>query len=91
MPDDVEFSAALEKIYAATLSESFWPDALRTVSGLFDSDFVHFEVLEKKTGRPVFFRNVGATQESLDLYVEHYAETSPRAAHGRDLPEGHVS
>lgn len=91
MQDDVAFSRALEKIYAATLSESFWPDALRTVSGLFDSDFAHFEVLEKKTGRPVFFRNVGATAESLDLYVAHYAETSPRAAHGKDKPEGYVS
>lgn len=91
MHDDVAYSQALEKIYAATLSESFWPDALRTVSGLFDSEFAHFEVLEKKTGRPVFFRNVGASAESLDLYVAHYAETSPRAAHGKDKPEGFVS
>jgi hypothetical protein len=45
----------------------------------------------KKTGRPVFFRNVGASAESLDLYVAHYAETSPRAAHGKDKPEGFVS
>jgi PAS domain-containing protein len=39
----------------------------------------------------VFFRNVGASAESLDLYVAHYAETSPRAAHGKDKPEGFVS
>jgi len=52
MQDDVAYSQALEKIYAATLSESSWPDALRTVSGLFDSEFAHFEVLEKKPGAP---------------------------------------
>jgi hypothetical protein len=50
MQDDVAYSQALEKIYAATLSESSWPDALRTVSGLFDSEFAHFEVLEKNRG-----------------------------------------
>ena len=62
MQDDVAYSQALEKIYAATLSESSWPDALRTVSGLFDSEFAHFEVLEKKTGRPVFFAMSGRAQ-----------------------------
>lgn len=39
MVDEAEFSQALEKICAATLSESFWPDALRTVGRTFDSDF----------------------------------------------------
>lgn len=91
MVSEVQFSQALEKIYAATLSEAFWPDALRTVGNLFDSDFTHFEVLEKKTGRPVFFRNEGASQDALDLYVNHYAAVSPRAPIGEAQPEGHVS
>jgi hypothetical protein len=65
MVDEAEFSQALEKIYAATLSESFWPDALRTVGRMFDSDFTHFEVLEKKTGIPVFFRIEGASEDAL--------------------------
>lgn len=91
MTDETQFSHALEKIYAATLSETFWPDALKTVGNLFDSDCTHFEVLEKKTGRPVFFRNEGASEDALDLYVSHYAAVSPRATFGELQPEGHVS
>jgi len=91
MATEVQFSQALEKIYAATLSESFWPDALKTVGKLFDSDFTHFEVLEKKTGTPVFFRNEGASEDALDLYVSHYAAISPRSAFGEAQSEGHVS
>lgn len=91
MVDEAEFSQALEKIYAATLSESFWPDALRTVGRMFDSDFTHFEVLEKKTGIPVFFRNEGASEDALRLYVDHYAAVSPRSAFGEAQPEGYVS
>lgn len=91
MADAAQFSQALEKIYAAALSEAFWPEALKTVGGLFDSDFTHFEVLEKKTGRPVFFRNDGASEDALDLYVSHYAAISPRASFGETQPEGHVS
>ena len=91
MATEVQFRQALEKIYAATLSESFWPDALKTVGKLFDSDFTHFEVLEKKTGTPVFFRNEGASEDALDLYVSHYAAISPRSAFGEAQSEGHVS
>ena len=91
MVNEAQFSQALEKIYAATLSETFWPDALRTVGRLFDSDFTHFEVLEKKTGRPVFFRNEGASEDALKLYVDHYAAVSPRSAFGEAQPEGYVS
>lgn len=91
MVNEAQFSQALEKIYAATLSETFWPDALRTVGRLFDSDFTHFEVLEKKTGRPVFFRNEGASEDALKLYVDHYAAVSPRSAFGEAQPEGYLS
>jgi DNA-binding CsgD family transcriptional regulator/PAS domain-containing protein len=91
MVDEAQFSQALEQIYAATMSEAFWPDALKTVGNLFESDFTHFEVLEKRTGRPVFFRNNGATEDALELYVNHYAAVSPRAAFGEAQPEGHVS
>lgn len=91
MANETQFSQALEKIYAATLSEAFWPEALRTVGGLFDSDFTHFEVLEKKSGIPVFFRNEGATEDALKLYVDHYAAVSPRSTFGEAQPEGHVS
>jgi DNA-binding CsgD family transcriptional regulator/PAS domain-containing protein len=91
MSGEEQFTQVLEKIYAATLSESFWPDALRAVGGLFGADLAHFEVLDKGTGAPVFFRNEGASDDALAGYVEHYSAVSPRVAIGRTLPAGHVS
>lgn len=91
MATDERFARVLEKIYAATLSDAFWPDALREVGGLFGSSFAHFEVLDKATGQPVYFRNEGASDAALQDYVAHYASVSPRAAQGSTLPAGAVS
>ena len=90
MTQQDRFGDALGDIYASTLDGAFWSQALRSVGSLFDSDFAHFEVLEKNTGRPVFFHNEGAEADALDLYVDHFAAVSPRAPFGARRPEGHV-
>ena len=91
MPNEEQFTQILEKIYAATLSDAFWPEALRSVGGLFGSGFAHFEVLDKKTGQPLYFQNEGADEAALKDYVGHYAAVSPRAAAGKWQAEGSVS
>ena len=91
MPNDEQVTLILEKIYAATLNDAFWPEALRAVGGLFGSEFAHFEVLDKKSGLPLYFQNEGADPAALQDYVDHYSAVSPRVAAGKWLAEGTVS
>lgn len=91
MPNDEQVTRILEKIYAATLNDAFWPEALRAVGGLFGSEFAHFEVLDKKSGIPLYFQNEGADPAALQDYVDHYSAVSPRVAAGKWLAAGAVS
>ena len=91
IPNEEQFTEILEKIYAATLDDAFWPEALRAVGGLFGSEFAHFEVLDKKSGAPLYFQNEGADEAALRDYVDHYSAISPRVAAGKWQAEGSVS
>tara|TARA_R110000787_G_scaffold155899_1_gene269755 strand:+ start:110 stop:1231 length:1122 start_codon:yes stop_codon:yes gene_type:complete len=91
MSGEAQFTEVLEKIYSAALSEDFWPEALRAVGAMFDSPFAHFEVIDKGSGAPVFFRNEGADDAYLKPYVDYFSTISPRVAAGKLMPAGAVT
>lgn len=92
MAQAAAFLDVVEKIYASALDDRMWASALDGMADLLDAVGVSFEIIDKKSGRPVMIE-LGRRLEMVNSaeYLNYYGEISPRVIRLGQMPAGRVS
>lgn len=92
MAQAAAFLDVVEKIYASALDDRMWASALDGMADLLDAVGVSFEIIDKKSGRPMMIE-LGKRLEMVNSaeYLNYYGEISPRVIRLGQMPAGRVS
>lgn len=93
MVSEALFLDVIDRIYALALAdEDQWSHALSGLSELLGGVCVSFEVINKRTGQPDFFRLAGDFDETKSAqYLPYYAGISPRVQSACKPMHGNIS
>ncbi len=92
MAQAAAFLDVVERIYASALDDRMWAPALDGMAELLGAVGVSFEIIDKKSGRPVMIE-LGQRLETVDSaeYLDYYGGISPRVHRLGRMPAGRVS
>lgn len=82
----------VEQVHATALDTARWAPTLQTIADMFGAVDTTFEIIDKKTNRPLFMEMGGKLAFDIpDAYLEHYFKISPRVRHGITHPKWSIS
>ncbi|MCW5723601.1 MAG: hypothetical protein KIS81_01440 [Maricaulaceae bacterium] len=81
----------VDLLYEAALDETLWGKALDAASELLGAEGANLEVIDKRTGWPVYFASSDRlSSDAAEAYVSHYARVCPRTPRCLSEPAGYV-